>query len=401
MNTAMKKIFQSALMLLCGICLFTACADDNDSNPTYMSPGSFILNEPSYASSNIDLAHSDQLNFSWQYPQFITENGILPLEVQYQLQFSKNGQFTTEFDATKEVNEQEADFFTYSSVFGADLQGTVNADDFARSLQQIAKYEEDDVPAVQQVWVRAIAENAKETMYSNVVTFNVVPFYYELRPAEPVLWYLVGATIGDGSWGNSADKVGTGLIPMFTKAGESYDKATGTGTITYTGYFAKDKGFKAIQIPGNWDIQFNFTKLGDAYPAGEFYGDKDDNIVATNGGYFTVEINTATEKMTITAAEEPKVYSQMALPGGYNEWNTGALMDPVETFDGAVNHMWRYDLSLNADTEFKFSDGSTWWGGDDFPYGYASTTGGNLKATVGNYLVLFNDITGAFTFIAK
>ena len=29
----MKNIFKSSLLLLCSVALFTACADDNDSNP--------------------------------------------------------------------------------------------------------------------------------------------------------------------------------------------------------------------------------------------------------------------------------------------------------------------------------------------------------------------------------
>ncbi len=399
----MKQIFKSALMLFCGICLFTACSDDNDSNPTYFSPGTFVLNTPSYSTSNIDLATSENLNFSWQYPDIQFQGKPLPLELKYQLQFSKNGQFNTEFDGTKEVDEQDADYFTYGTVFGADLQGSVVANDFARSLQQIAKYEEGKVPASQKVWARAIAETANEKFYSNVIEFNVVPFYYELRPAEPILWYLVGACIGNGSWDNNGTgDIGTSLIPFFTKAGVEYDKATGTGEITYTGYFPAGKGFKAILTPGNWDSQMNFTKLGDKFPAGEFEGDKDDNIVATNGGYFTININTAKDEISIEKYEaDVQTYSQMALPGGYNSWDTSILMDAVETYEGANNHMWKYNLSLSSDTEFKFSDGSTWWGGSDFPYGYASTSGGNMNATAGSYLVLFNDITGAFTFIAK
>ena len=93
----------------------------------------------------------------------------------------------------------------------------------------------------------------------------------------------------------------------------------------------------------------------------------------------------------------------MYLAGGFNEWATNetSQMDAVETFSGAQNHLWRYNLSIDGNYEFKFTDSGTWWGGDEFPYGYASTTGGNLNATAGNYTVLFNDITGAFTFIAK
>ena len=39
----MKKYFKSALLLLCSVCLFAACADDNDSNPTLKIPETFVL----------------------------------------------------------------------------------------------------------------------------------------------------------------------------------------------------------------------------------------------------------------------------------------------------------------------------------------------------------------------
>ena len=37
----MKNIFKSSLLLLSSICLFAACADDNDSNPTLVMPTTF------------------------------------------------------------------------------------------------------------------------------------------------------------------------------------------------------------------------------------------------------------------------------------------------------------------------------------------------------------------------
>ena len=52
----MKHIFKLTLLLLCGVCLFTACDDDRDSNPTLAQPTSFTLNSPSYAQSLVDLA---------------------------------------------------------------------------------------------------------------------------------------------------------------------------------------------------------------------------------------------------------------------------------------------------------------------------------------------------------
>ena len=46
MNNDMKKIIKSAMLLLCSVCILTACEDDRDSNPTLQkpTPGSLVLN---------------------------------------------------------------------------------------------------------------------------------------------------------------------------------------------------------------------------------------------------------------------------------------------------------------------------------------------------------------------
>ena len=48
------------LLLLCGMGLFIACSDDNDSNPTLQQPVSFPLNEPAYAAQIVNLENSDE-----------------------------------------------------------------------------------------------------------------------------------------------------------------------------------------------------------------------------------------------------------------------------------------------------------------------------------------------------
>ena len=46
----MKKIYNSLLIaMVAALPLFTACSDDNDSNPTLTMPESFELNMPEFA----------------------------------------------------------------------------------------------------------------------------------------------------------------------------------------------------------------------------------------------------------------------------------------------------------------------------------------------------------------
>ena len=50
----MKALFKSTMILALGFVAFTACEDDNDSNPTIAQPTKFVLNEPAIT-GNIDL----------------------------------------------------------------------------------------------------------------------------------------------------------------------------------------------------------------------------------------------------------------------------------------------------------------------------------------------------------
>lgn len=52
----MKNIIKSTALLLCSLAFLTACDDDRDNNPTIQTPTTFVLNTPSYAQANVDLA---------------------------------------------------------------------------------------------------------------------------------------------------------------------------------------------------------------------------------------------------------------------------------------------------------------------------------------------------------
>ena len=67
----MKTIFKSAFLLLCAVALFTACEDDNDSNPTLQIPKTFQLNTPAVSENNVvDLAHSQFVNLTCSQPNY-------------------------------------------------------------------------------------------------------------------------------------------------------------------------------------------------------------------------------------------------------------------------------------------------------------------------------------------
>ena len=162
----MKNILKSTLLLLCSICLFTACDDDNDSNPTLQQPTTFTLNTPSYAATAIDLATSIEIPFTWSQPAY-----GFPVAAQYQLQVSLTDSWTISTDeaAADESGATIADYATIEDIF-SQAKGSLNAAKLAKALQQIGRWPIDAVPAVQEIKVRAMSALAgAENVYSNVV----------------------------------------------------------------------------------------------------------------------------------------------------------------------------------------------------------------------------------------
>ena len=374
----MKKIIKSTLMLFCGVCLFTACSDDLSNNPTLLNPTTFTLNQPAYSASNIDLAKSNGLNFSWSQPNY----GGFPVAAEYQMQFSMNNSFTTSVAEAMadESGATKADYVMLDNIFST-CNASIDPGILAKGLQQIAQWTEGAVPASQKLFARVVSTFAGKSIYSNIVELNVVPYYVELKDAAPIIWYLVGNCIADGSWGNSS--ISKDLIPLLPIEGEEYDKATGTA-------------------PGDWKTQMNFTNLtnGDQYD--DLDGDNH-NIGIRKDGYYTVFVDTKANSITIEPYDKTvKSFASMAIPGSQNDWDAaGDGMKAVETHDKAENHCWYAELNLSEDSELKFTSNGNWdvnWGSTTFPYGTGVGGGKNIPAKAGNYKVFFNDITGQYMF---
>ena len=375
--------------------LFVACADDNDSNPTLQQPSTFVLNEPSYAAQMVALEYSDGIAFTWSQPDY-----GFPAEVSYDIQASPTGSFTV---STDEANADESgatipDYAVITSgVFGG--SGAMDGTYLDRNLVQICQWTESTVPETQTVYVRLAASTpGAQTIYSNVVAIQTVPFYIALKDAAPELWYLVGECIGDGSWGNSADNIGKAIFPLMTLADESYDKVTGKGVIAYTGFFPGGKGFKLIKTPGDWNEQWG---AGDAGYVKNDGGSG--NITVAADGYYTVKLDTKNDVLTIDPYDgAPRAFTSMGMPGGYNGWDVNTnLMTAFDTY-GGENHAWSATFEAGEDGELKFAANGGWdfnWGAASFPYGQGTQNGPNIPYAAGSYKVFLNDITGQFMFI--
>ena len=395
----MKKYILASLFACVAAFSFTSCADDNDSNPTISQPTDFVLNSPAYAGNVYDLANSDSLELTYSQPAY-----GFTAAVSYYTQVSLTGDWTAAA-TDAEGNTTEAPKFVELDGYSSKAKTNASAAAINKALMKMGGYSSaSDVPSNTDLYVRMRATLASGyECYSNVIKLNVKPYYQALTAADPELWYLIGACVGDGSWGS---EIGTAVLPMSPVEGETYDEVTGQGVLTYTGYFTSDLGgFKIVKTPGEWADQWGGVDGDITQPKKKDDSGEGGDFKVPSPGYYTITLNTKTNSLSIVAAEkEPAEYAQMCISGGFNGWGTDTQMTPVDTWSGAKPHVWKYDLTTDTDTEVKFLVDSSWnpnWGGSGFPYGWGANNGANIPVKAGSYTVIFNDITGYYHFYSK
>lgn len=411
----MKTIFKSTILLaVAGLSLFTSCKDDNDSNPTLTQPTTFVLNEVS-VTGNIDLEKTTApIILTWSQPTPYN-NFNAPVVPTYWVEMSPTGQFTKAFDANAEDNTG-ADYFVLDETFSSGKNVEVNAQNLNRSLLQLLGWTESTVPSVQKVSIRvkAAVRDASFTeyfpIYSNVVTMNTVPYYIELKAADPEIWWLIGADIADGSWGGDMGKC---VIPLQTIEGVEYDSKTGAGEIQWIGYLGGN-GFKLRgALDDGWATQIGQNDGGYVKNDGG-----SGNITVSEPGLYKVTLNTvelakAGDGENTTALKIEKydgsapVYNGMAIAGSFNDWGN---TDMTPCSAGWENHDWFITHDFAAGDEMKVKEADSWdfnKGGEFVEYSagmyvYGVGNGPNLVIPeAGKYLIIFNDITGYIRFIKQ
>lgn len=415
------------MLFAAGALALTSCSDDNDSNPTLIQPTEFVLNTPTVSGSTVDLALSKGIDLSWSQPKYTADNA--PIVATYSVQVSTAGTFNKEYNtnAKDEAENEGADFVTLDETT-TECKTTVDAASIDKAIEQLNKYTEDNVPAELEISIRMksdvrnaslVAFNAIE---SNVVKIKTIPYYYELKNATPVMWYLVGNMFG-GKWGSD---IGESALPMFQKPDFEYDKKTGTGEIEYTNYFttgdydggdgkeSSTAGFKIQPADFNWDLGMT----GDNGKKGTIIfrnkGGDGGHIVAPENGYYTITMNTENNTATMTKYEGDvnKTYGTIQITGSFNGWEDTPML-PYNS-DGVENHAWYYVLNVTPDMygergvcEFKFKIAGSWdtnwgFGGQDGAinmYGTGAAGAKNLGLKEGKYVISFCDITGAFSIV--
>lgn len=415
----MKKLNIFAGLALGLVALVAAsCDSDRDNNPILPdlpTENAFTLNTPAYANANVDLATSSNLTFTWSQPDY-----GFPAAAEYQMQFSVDNTWTTSVDSAlaDETGTKVADYANVGNPENV-VKASIPAADLAKALEQIKQWPDGEVPASLQIYARCMATYGGKSVYSNVVPITVLPYYVELKSADPIIYYLVGGCIADGKWTNSAAAIGTSMIPMLPVPGTTFDKVTGAGQIEWYGYIPAGGEFKIVFTPGDWDN--GICGGGSAGKTTLRIGGGDDpgNITVAEDGYYHIVVNTQPETSwsSVTCkiekmATAPAVYTSMAIPGSENGWNAaeGDVMTALNTADNnkAFNHDWvktvTYKDDAASDGGCKFAANGAWdvnWGATDFPYGTGTNGGDNIPFKAGTYQVFFNDISGTYYFMSQ
>lgn len=387
--------------------LFTACSDDNDSNPTLTQPTEFKLNTPAYINEAISLETTDALPLSWSQPKFTVEDA--PINATYEIQVSLDNSFTVSTDEA--ANDEEGQLVAdYAAIDRTTQKCTYNlsAEDLDKALVKLGKYTEDDVPAIEQLYIRVLAfvQEGTKRLYStasNAVQLAAVPYYIELKDALPIIWYIVGDNFL--GWGKVP---GTDCFPLFVQSGYQYDKKTGTGELTYLNYFTWD-GWK-IQPP-TFDWNYGIMSGGSANSAVYRDGGNDGgNIWCSPQGFYKVTLNTGTFECKIEKVEyetAPTNYEQICLAGSFNNWGDTNMTAVNKTGE---NHVWCYVMTVEPGVveEIKFKIANSWdsnWGfgsynGEVNTCGVGKPGGSNIGVPEGTWVIMFNDITHEFSITA-
>ncbi len=357
----MKKIIKSAMLLLCGVVLFTACSDDNDSNPTLLQPTTFTLNIPAYSSALIDLAHSYGIPFTWSQPDY-----GFPVEAEYQLQASKNGNFTVNLKDVDEDHFTDADYITLSAYYNTP-EGSIDPAALNNAINQMNGYsEENPAPESVPIYVRATATTkGAPVIYSNVVSVNVSPTLQEVI-LFPEFIYEIG---NESEWKIS--------YPMYCLNADGI----------YQSYNYLDGGFKFKPNADDWAGDWGQDPNG-AYGTLVVDGEEDcnkkdgsfqDKLLAA--GFYQIDVNIVEMTWSVTQVKN------LSIIGDFNGWD-----DDVEMTYDKAGGCWVGTATLPNDGGVKFRMNHDWavsWGArtktDQNLNDLTQHNGENIALTAGTY----------------
>ena len=314
----MKKIIKSALLLLCSICILSACADDRDSNPTLQNPtdGSLVLNIPGMSENAIfDLANSETVNLTLNS----LPNYGFPAYTNYTVSASLKSNMENSVDILSAASSKLA----------------VDAASLASELTTLALaegYDTEEFPLTIPVYfqVRAAAtkyagsaiEGTETT--SNIVSLKNVLLQFALPPVNPPANLYVVGNFNGWSWDSSVTMAPT------------YDATNKFWHIVWI----DESGLK-FNAEKAWDggeVGFGGLRTISGSRAGDIV-DGGGNIASSKPGWYLMVITAEVAGRDIVydaQFEDPNVYlmGPVTPNGDWSELEDGTKFEIPTTLDG-------------------------------------------------------------------
>ena len=329
--------------MVCALCLFTACNDDNDSNPKLGGPYEMTLYAPQMAQYDIDLAQSQNLELVCTYPNY-----GFPTTVNYTVEI-----------ATDEGMTDAIEVGSFSSP-----TMSVPTKDIAIALTTLMMDQdmtEEDFPMELPAYIRVVARMVSadkltliesSRVVSNVVKLNNVKLEFSLPPVlPPTEMYIIGDFCGN-NWDN-----GLKMVPV-------YDNP--------------DMLWHMVYIDAN-GIKLNETQtddgaigFDDVNVTGDLAGDivsKDGRIASSNPGWYLAVLKTEVvgrDRSYTLEMRKPEVWLMGTVtPGGaWAEKEEGCMFEvPTEADAEFVSPAFANESADDSGVRayVKVGDGIDWW----------------------------------------
>lgn len=349
----MKQIFPLAAVALVSVSLFSACETDNDSNPTLVTPSTFVVNTPEFTNQTVVLGETDNVTLTWNQPVFtdlgapIGANGTSGIK--YFVQVSDGDHFNKSYaaavaEAGEEGTPAGYDFVQLDDAFTS-TTAAVSCAAVNRALNQLkaatdAPWAEDTAIPVTTAYVRvkAVITDAAGREFSNAisntVTLTTQPSWVDLNKGGAAAYMWVP---GNGNGWNH------GVCPVLVS--ENNDGI-------YVGYAYMDGDFKFTMVP-EWGEERNngsFTSASDCIDLGDQGGGNISYTGEASMCYIVVDDNTKTLSVT------PCTWGVV---GNFNGWSVDADKIVAMGYNKDA-HCLETSVSFDADAEWKFARDNSW-----------------------------------------
>lgn len=347
----MKKL---ALFFACAAALvgFTGCEDDKD--PIYQAPTTFVLNQPALQNQYLELTEDGTFELTCSQPDY----GYSAI-----VNYSAEVSLTEDFANCKEITSKGS---------GTTARMTFGCEDLALVLCELHGFVDEatyqDIPA-EKVYFRAVARLAgveSSEIRSNVVALNKVKLYFAV-PTPGYIW-VIGSAGAFGGWTEPSEANAAALT-----SARLFEPVNAIGSKVYSQTFnipAGDVTFRLYVALTGWDGGDSWgLKVADeattvelvdgAYSAPIVNGKGSFTFAGWPGGDMTItaDFSSSSPSISVVAgAAAPTVSSYMYIVGNNADW-----AQPDES-SASVYESWRIadknESGVYTGT-FELAEGST------------------------------------------